>query len=350
MSSRFIVTTTNTCMHPTHVHDRPTRPMSPDSRYSQPERPASAIRKQCTYQIRTTASNHVIPSLSTKTSSSLTSSGTSDVRRQDEQLEYVRSVPRSKLCVAPARIVDIVNTMIVCTESYSRHPIALLRSGRSGTVPYPHTPATIPYPRNGLRPVATKPRTLQFSDYTATGPVPFVIIIVQPIHSEFLPRFTRARATYRSPPRPPFRQRRSETRTMRRTTVGLVSRYIYQQTTRTGTNAQLYLNDRISGQYRRSDQPLCITILTLNVTDCTVPRYTYRRSYRKLPAQSRKGARLLSAALCRFSPIAGSCTQHHIPFHHRHSTNSISYVQFKTNTREQAPNCEHIRTSNFRTQ
>ena len=103
MNSRFIVTTSNTCMHPTHVHDRPIRPMSPDSRYSQPERPASAIRKQCTCQIRTTASNHVIPSLSTKTSSSSTSSGTSDVRRQHEQSRFHRLVTRAKICATVGR-------------------------------------------------------------------------------------------------------------------------------------------------------------------------------------------------------------------------------------------------------
>ena len=144
MSSRFIVTTSNTCMHPTHVHDRPIRPMSPDSRCSQPERPASNIRKQCTCQIRTTASNHVIPSLSTKTSSSLTSSGTSDVRRQNETSQYLRYVTRANPCAdtrgdrIPSRARSSNGPMqIACDDTNAR--------GCARSIPDP-LPACFPAP------------------------------------------------------------------------------------------------------------------------------------------------------------------------------------------------------------
>ena len=135
MNSRFIVTTSNTCMHPTHVHDRPIRPMSPDSRYSQPERPASAIRKQCTCQIRTTASNHVIPSLSTKTSSNSTSSGTSDVRRQEVQSRFRRFVEPAQTCAGHTRTSNPSRACSLVLPKCESFPTTRLRAAACDQYP-----------------------------------------------------------------------------------------------------------------------------------------------------------------------------------------------------------------------
>ena len=181
MNSRFIVTTSNTCMHPTHVHDRPIRPMSPDSRYShsQPERSTSAIRKQCTCQIRTTASNQVIPSLSTKTSSSSTSSGTSDVRRQEVQSRRRQPVSRAKMCPVADWRAEVVDTMSPCDHHVSRHRYPRLRSRRIASVSDPLSIATVQDTSLGAMVATAEPPLRRPTVPTHTHSEPFSTFITK---------------------------------------------------------------------------------------------------------------------------------------------------------------------------